>query len=263
MGVGYYKEVTQFSKGEYAGANNTEDDIAKITTFVPRSPDFAGSDIITAVPLSGAAVSATGIIERVGDADLYLIDAGAGVLSVTAGTAAPDANLDITLSLYDGAGTLLGSANAATLGSTLAATVPGGTYYLAVEGTGVGTGETGYTNYGSLGQFTLDGTVAAPVGLPPVVSVSASAPVNGLTIHFSSAGSSSRAAMGVGRLTFFEPGGCGVAAEGLDGVAEGLQLGDGGGDGGVLEVAADFEEEARLGAAGSRAVLNLAHVDIA
>jgi PKD repeat protein len=190
MGVSYYKEVTQFSKGEYAGANNTEDDTAKITTFIPRSPDFAGSDILTAVPLSGAALSATGIIERVGDADLYLIDAGAGLLSVTAGNAVPDANLDITLSLYDGTGTLLGSANPATLASTLAATVPGGTYYLAVEGTGVGTGETGYTNYASLGQFTLDGAVAAPVGLPPVVSVSASAPVNGLTINFSSAGSS-------------------------------------------------------------------------
>ncbi len=190
MGVSYYKEVTQFSKGEYAGANNTEDDTAKITTFIPRSPDFAGSDILTAVPLSGAALSATGIIERVGDADLYLIDAGAGLLSVTAGNAVPDANLDITLSLYDGTGTLLGSANPATLGSTLAATVPGGTYYLAVEGTGVGTGETGYTNYASLGQFTLDGAVAAPVGLPPVVSVGATVPANGLTVSFSSAGSS-------------------------------------------------------------------------
>jgi PKD repeat protein len=190
MGVGYYKEVTQFSKGEYTGANNTEDDTAKIATFIPRSPDFAGNDIITAVAVGGTTVSATGIIESAGDADLYRVDAGAGTLTVTAVTAVPDANLDITLSLYDGTGTLLGSANPATLGSTLAATVPGGTYYLAVDGTGVGTGSTGYTDYASLGQFTLNGTVAAPVGLPPVVSVGATVPASGLAVSFSSAGSS-------------------------------------------------------------------------
>jgi PKD repeat protein len=190
MGVGYYNAVTQFSKGEYTDANNTEDDIAKIDGFIPRSPDLAGNDIITAVPLSGTTLSATGIVERASDADLYRIDAGAGTLTVTAGTASPDANVDITLSLYDGTGTLVGSANPATLGSTLAATVPGGTYYVAVDGTGVGTGATGYTDYASLGQFSLNGTVAAPVGLPPVVSVGATVPASGLAVSFSSAGSS-------------------------------------------------------------------------
>ncbi len=58
MGVGYYASVTQFSKGEYTGANNTEDDTSIINSYIPRSTDLAGNDILTAVPLSGTNVSA-------------------------------------------------------------------------------------------------------------------------------------------------------------------------------------------------------------
>ena len=38
MGVGYYSDVTQWSKGEYSGANNTEDDLQKITVYLPYRP---------------------------------------------------------------------------------------------------------------------------------------------------------------------------------------------------------------------------------
>jgi hypothetical protein len=50
MGVGYGKQVVQWSKGEYAGANNPEDDLAKIVSqngFGYR-PDDYGSTIATA-----------------------------------------------------------------------------------------------------------------------------------------------------------------------------------------------------------------------
>jgi PKD repeat protein len=193
MGVGYYKAVTQFSRGEYTSANNTEDDTTKINSYIPRSADLAGNDILTAVPLSGTTIDVTGIIDSRTDADLYRIDAGAGTISLSATTATPDANLDISLALYNGAGNVVASANPTTLAATLSTVVAGGTYYIAVDGIGTGPGTTGYTDYGSLGQFILTGTVPAAVGLPPVATISPTGPIRGvgpLTVAFKGSGSS-------------------------------------------------------------------------
>ena len=189
MGVGYYANVTQFSKGEYSLANNTEDDTTIINGYIPRSADLAGNDILTAVPLSGTSVSATGIIETRTDADLYRVDTGSGPLSFDVTPASPDANIDISLGLYDGAGNLLTSSNPSTLGASLSTSVSGGTYYLSVEGVGSGSGTTGYTDYASLGQFSLAGSVPSALGQPPVAVMdsSVSSGLAPLAVNFSSA----------------------------------------------------------------------------
>lgn len=192
MGVGYYANVTQFSKGEYNLANNTQDDLAIINGYIPRSADLVGNDIITAVPLQGATINVTSIISSSSDADLFKITSGAGVISLSATPATPDANLDIQLSLYDGSGNLLTSADPAGLSSTLSTMVPAGTYYIAVEGVGVGTASAGYTDYASIGQFKLSGVLPSPSGLPPVAVATQSAPLTGpspLNVNFSSLGS--------------------------------------------------------------------------
>jgi PKD repeat protein len=188
MGVGYSSTLTQFSRGEYAGANNTENDTADIDGFIPRSADLAGDDILTAVPLAGASVSATGIIQSQADADLYRVDTGTGLLSFNVVPANPDANLDIMLALYNGSGNLIASANPATLEASLSLTVPDGTYYLSVDGTGAA----GYSDYGSLGQFSLTGSVPSPSGSPPVAAASVVGSSSGtapLPVSFSSSGS--------------------------------------------------------------------------
>jgi PKD repeat protein len=188
MGVGYSSTLTQFSRGEYAGANNTENDTADIDGFIPRSADLAGDDILTAVPLAGASVSATGIIQSQADADLYRVDTGTGLLSFNVVPANPDANLDIMLALYNGSGNLIASANPATLEASLSLTVPDGTYYLSVDGTGAA----GYSDYGSLGQFSLTGSVPSPSGSPPVAAASVAGSSSGtapLPVSFSSSGS--------------------------------------------------------------------------
>ncbi len=192
MGVGYYATVTQFSKGEYSLANNTQDDLTLVSGYIPRSVDLVGNDILTATPITGTSVSVTGIIESRTDADLFKFNVGAGTMSFNATPATPDANLDIALSLYNGSGNLISSSNPAGLGSSLTYTVPAGTYYLAVDGVGVGTADTGYTDYASIGQFGLTGTVPGSQGQPPVAVVSQSTPTTGLaplTVNFSSAGS--------------------------------------------------------------------------
>lgn len=192
MGVGYYKDVAQWSKGDYPYANNLQDDTAIIASITGYRADAHGDSIVNATPLTGTSLSASGIIERRADADLFAFTTGAGPVSFTATPAAPSPNLDIQLALYDGLGNLVTSANPTTLGSTLSTTLTQGTYYLAVDGVGTGDPLTAYDDYGSLGQFSLTGTVLPVTGTPPIAVADASAPTTGaapLAVSFSSVGS--------------------------------------------------------------------------
>jgi hypothetical protein len=52
---GYYKDIVQFSRGEYPDANELEDDLQVISGFIPNVQDDHGNSIAaaTAIP-SGA-----------------------------------------------------------------------------------------------------------------------------------------------------------------------------------------------------------------
>lgn len=79
-----------------------------------------------------------------------------------------------------------------TLGATLSTTLAQGTYYVCVEGIGTGSPTLGYSNYGSLGQFALTGTLVPVGNQAPVTAANLSAPLSGpapLTVNFSSSGS--------------------------------------------------------------------------
>ncbi len=191
MGDSYSAALSQFSKGEYLDPSNTENDLVVVASHAPLSPDLVGNDIASALSLSGTNIDVTGLITSAADADLYRVVTGAGTINLTATGAAPSPNLDIALSLYDGSGNLLTSSSASGLGGTLSRVVTAGTYYIAVEGVGEGTASTGYTDYGSIGQFKLTGTVPgtsnqAPVAMALGTPVSGTAP---LVVNFSSAGS--------------------------------------------------------------------------
>ena len=165
MGVGYSKNLTQWSKGEYASANNTEDDLQIITTqngFGYRTDD-TGSIIFNAKALtvSGTSVSGSGIIERNTDVDCYGFTTGAGVISLTVNPFSRGPNLDVLAHLHDSAGTLIASSNPTELlSANITANVAAGTYYLKIDGGGKGSAlSTGYTDYGSLGQYSISGNV--------------------------------------------------------------------------------------------------------
>ncbi|MBG1268751.1 hypothetical protein [Nostoc sp. WHI] len=166
LGIGYYQNLTQWSKGEYASADNTEDDLQIITTqngFDYRTDD-AGDTIATAKSLfiSGTSVSGSGIIERNTDVDFYSFVTGAGAIDLTVNPFSRGPNLDILAQLYNSAGTLIASSNPTELLSAAIATiVTAGTYYLAIDGVGKGDPlSTGYTDYGSLGQYFISGTIS-------------------------------------------------------------------------------------------------------
>lgn len=192
MGVGYYKEVTHWSKGEYPYANQLQDDTAIIAGVVGYRADQHGDLITSATPLSGTNVTASGIIERRADADLFAFTTGAGSVSFTATPAVPSPNLDIQLALYDGLGALVTYVNPTTWGATLTATLAQGTYYLAVDGIGTGDALTAYNDYGSLGQYELTGSLMPVSGMAPIAVADNSAPLSGmapLAVNFSSTGS--------------------------------------------------------------------------
>ncbi len=172
MGTGYGRNVSQWSKGEYYLANNLQDDLAIISARLGYQVDDATDLNATANPvtLTGNTISATGLIGQTGDADRFSFSTGAGSVTVSANpfrTAGGTygGNLDIQLELIDGTNTVLATGNpTATTGATLTTTLAAGTYYLRVTGVGVGTPLSatpdGYTSYGSLGAYTIGGTVA-------------------------------------------------------------------------------------------------------
>lgn len=179
MGVGYYKNLTQWSKGEYANANNKQDAYAvMLRQGLKTQADDHGNSITSAAALVSKSangynnLTGNGVIEVPGDVDMFSFVAGAGTASFNVSGAALGGNLDVALQLIDSKGKVLASANAdATLGSSISFVLPAqGTYFLSVTGVGKGSPlVSGYSNYGSLGQYSIVGTTALYSGttVPP------------------------------------------------------------------------------------------------
>ncbi|QSX37654.1 PKD domain-containing protein [Shewanella sedimentimangrovi] len=168
MGVGYYQALVQWSKGEYLNANQTQDDIARIQTYgAPLVADDHGDSLATATTLNASAsngvlsLGGSGLIHSRQDVDLYRFHAGAGSYSIDVQPAPFAPNLDILAQLYDANGNLLANSNpvdalSANLSGTLASA---GDYFVKVDGTGKGDPlDTGYTDYASLGRYSISGT---------------------------------------------------------------------------------------------------------
>jgi serralysin len=189
MGVGYGVNLVQWSKGEYTNADNPEDDLAIIVDPIDNGwsgpngfgyrPDDASNTSQTAANIGGTAaagvfnIAQKGVIEKRADVDWYKITAGTGSINVTATGGPENSMLDINLELYNSGGTLLASSQPVNqLTATVSRTVSAGTYYVKVEGvarTGTGTGnppDEGYSDYGSLGQYSLTGTCVNTSGTP-------------------------------------------------------------------------------------------------
>ena len=81
--VGYYQPLSQWSKGEYADAKTTQDDLAIIASKVGYRADDHGDSAATATALAGPGAPTTGNIERTGDVDWFTFNAAAGTASLT------------------------------------------------------------------------------------------------------------------------------------------------------------------------------------
>lgn len=166
MGVGYYRAISQWSKGEYANANNTQDDFAVIgQNGVALQPAGGNTSLGTATSISlGQTVN--GLNSTLNDVDYYKITVASGTYTFTANAAPVGADLDIQLTLYNSSQAVMGTydpasgqSNAGTptgMNASTRWTLNGGTYYVRVDDVGFGNPlNTGYSTYGSAGAFTL------------------------------------------------------------------------------------------------------------
>lgn len=164
--------LAQWSKGEYAGATQTQDDLAIMAAGgIPRRTDDAGNTLAAATPLAADTISRrNGVISSAADVDVYRITRSCTApLNVTAAGIGAGGTLDLSLTVLNSGGGVLGSNNPpsgqtfvdqqavptgvnanASLGSR-----PPGTYYVRLDGVGNATPSTGYSDYGSIGQYTL------------------------------------------------------------------------------------------------------------
>lgn len=184
MGNSYYNNVTEWSKGEYANANQSQDDLAIIDGKLGYRPDDHGNTRVAASTLAvdpdGSVFSSNpeldphnvltenkGVIGSSGDVDVFSFVSGAGSINLTVNpgwdafyrsSSRRGSNLDIEAELQDQSGSTvaLNDPNTNT-NATISATVSAGTYYLLISG--VGNAVTPYTDYASLGQYFISGSV--------------------------------------------------------------------------------------------------------
>jgi len=172
MGASYDDKVGHWSKGEYQSANNQENDLNIIATqngFGYRA-DEAGNTIAAAKALvvgSGGVVTGTsnyGLITSATDIDVYSFTASAGQVTLDVKPAPSHPNLDVLLKLTDASGTEITTAAnpTTTMSASISATITtDGKYYLHIDGTGVADPlTTGYSDYGSIGEYTISGTIS-------------------------------------------------------------------------------------------------------
>jgi PKD repeat protein len=198
MGASYYRNLTEWSKGDYASANNTEDDLQVISSYGLnfRADDY-GDTLASATVLSGGAeLTAAGIINTATDVDVFRFTAPTGSLTISANPATPGPDADIEARVFDAGGSLLFTSNGLNaLGVQGTVALPAdGDYFLQVDGVGEGDPLLqGYSDYASLGHYDLHLTLGPTVTDTPPVAVAYAWPLTGnapLTVGFSSAESS-------------------------------------------------------------------------
>lgn len=162
MGNGPYT-VSHWSKGEYAGATNTEDDIAVMNSVMGEFPDDYTSPhtiVINETTVSGD--QNFGFIGTHDDTDTFeinLVSEGDIAIAISSPHGAR-ANLDVVATLIDSEGNVIETSSPiGDRNAYIDRTLPMGTYYIIVDGGGELGVNDGFSDYGSLGYYELSGRV--------------------------------------------------------------------------------------------------------
>lgn len=169
MGAAYRKPIVQWSRGDYPGANNQEDDLAVIAANgAPLRADDAGDALLDAGPVPAGRAYITTATDR----DVYALGVCTGTVTLTAKPARRSPDLDIGLTLTDAAGVLVASADppsgtisadrASGLSAEISKQLSAGAYFVAVDGVGDQRVPSAYDDYGSLGTYRLTQTGCVP-----------------------------------------------------------------------------------------------------
>jgi PKD repeat protein len=216
MGNGL-RGINQWSNGEYVNANNHEDDYAVMAQRgLPVQADEAGGSPPEAavLPILSGFVDTKGMITTRADRDVWSFVTNGGISLTIAPTTLreptpfydpsldtpqfpmwpyEEPNLNIAARLLRPDGSEVAASDPPGMApATFALSVPPGQYFLEIDGVGEGNPAVdGYSDYGSVGEYAISGTIAAPAVVTPVAAISGS-PLSGfgpLAVQFSSAGS--------------------------------------------------------------------------
>jgi hypothetical protein len=207
MGAPFGKSVVTWSRDTYPNANNSQDDYLSIIDDIPfRTDDHTDTNLAAATPLEVTGgtnvvsqnrvndpemvvLANKGIIEDQNDIDVFSMNVQAGLISLSIEadtmatfTANQGADLDIEAKLLDAGGSVLQTSNPfSSLDATISYNGLGGTYYLEITGVekAVNGSDAGYSDYGIVGQYYINGTVPADVVItdPPIAPNDLSATV--------------------------------------------------------------------------------------
>lgn len=168
MGKSYGKKYTQWSNGDYKFANNKEFDLERISREylgLGLLPDDHGDDYSKATKLEMNKVGELvpdfnqGLINTRDDKDVFYFETSGGLVE-----------LQVTTSNYSNLkfkGILTSSSNknheVLTLVNTnyFSAHMKAGGYYFSIEGVGDSNPANGFSDYGSLGRYSVSGSIPA------------------------------------------------------------------------------------------------------
>lgn len=175
MGAPFGHDFVSWSEGNYVNSTNTEDDLALITAlntngFGYREDDYGnsnGAGFDLSANVGSEAVSVLGVIERSDDVDVFSFTTSGGATLLTATPTVNLHNANIRVRLFDDAGNLVSESDPLGVYSASVSTnLDAGAYHFHVEGVADGSpDESGFNDYGSLGQFGLVGNIKGLGGL--------------------------------------------------------------------------------------------------
>lgn len=185
MGASYNKRASHWSRGEYANANNTEDDVAIIARTAPVLADDHADATPGATRIT-AGTPAIGTITSRADTDAFTFTAN-GRTTLTVAGPGGSSNLDVQLTVHDSLGVevtrvdpVADISTDASMDAIWTADLPStdATYTAVVDGTGYGNAwEAGrYSDYGSFGTYAVSLTTGPTTSPPPMTTTPTTTP---------------------------------------------------------------------------------------
>jgi len=192
MGAPFSVNLSQWSRGEYARANNKQDDVAVIASDANGFGYISNGSPNAILPASTQSGSfmVNGLLQRATVPDTFAFQTKGGTFTASARPANVSSNVDVQLTLTDGSGaTVATSSLPDALSAAVNVTLTKGTYVLAVRSAGTGPKpadgySTGYSEYGSLGGYVLSGSVSGITNEPMFGSTRDFAGVMGKRLNF-------------------------------------------------------------------------------
>lgn len=159
MGVAYSKPIVQWSKGEYNGANNRQDDLSVIS--ITPGVGYSTSVNAGSMTVLGGTIAACDVISNSTSSRFFQITiTSTGTLTVDV-KPVQYSGLNASAELLTaGSQTIIKSNPLNDINARIVSPVTTGNYIIKVSGDGEGDAKTtGYSAYGSVGTFLLTGTV--------------------------------------------------------------------------------------------------------